>query len=450
MSFKGFSKPNTIPVPLEFFDEVLPDIGTLAELKVTLKVIQRTLGYGKALDWIALDQFETGIFTTKRGRVPEQVQIDRGVGLSRSAIKDGLEGAVGDGYLLKRVVCPHCGQAVEQHPMLRQRVHRGHEQTYTELSVPNSCPHCQAPLKGREQVFYGLHWATSTENGVATCYPVSRNGVATSYPISPQTGPNGRNGVATCYPQLTLSLKPADAGWAEAPLSLADLDRIPPEPAAGHAVDRLTPDGTGQRHDASGEATPSDPESTRHSAVDLADRLRFMYESGLQSALTNLFDEIGLRFGLTSAGLRAAWLSLTPLPERRRRVLSDMRRMQGRMDLSERERQRKIRAIVTQNIGVTIGLGLKANGTLRVVADKHDYNLIGGLVNEYGAEVVWQTACSIAGQPIEGDPLDYLRATLIHQHERQHRTIGKTSVGTGNYDDLDYASARVIPQKETT
>ena len=117
MPFKGFSKPNTIPVPLEFFDEVLPDIGTLAELKVTLKVIQRTLGYGKALDWIALNQFETGIFTTKRGQTPEQVQIDRGVGLSRSAIKDGLEGAVGDGYLLKRVVCPHCGQAVEQQPM---------------------------------------------------------------------------------------------------------------------------------------------------------------------------------------------------------------------------------------------------------------------------------------------------------------------------------------------
>ena len=123
-----------------------------------------------------------------------------------------------------------------------------------------------------------------------------------------------------------------------------------------------------------------------------------MCESGLQSALTNLFDEIGLRFGLTSAGLRAAWLSLTPLPERRRRVLSDMRRMQGRTDLSERERQRKIRAIITQNIGVTLGLGLKANGTLRVVADKNDYNLIGGLVNEYGAEVVWQTACAIAGQ----------------------------------------------------
>ena len=446
MPFQGFSKPNTIPVPLEFFDEVLPDIGTLAELKVTLKVIQRTLGYGKALDWIALNQFETGIFTTKRGQVPEQVQIDRGVGLSRSAIKDGLEGAVESGYLLKRVACPLCGQTVEQHPMLRQRVHRGQEQTYTELSVPNLCPHCQAPLKGRERVFYGLHWA---ENRVATSYPVDARGVATSYPVPPNGGLNSGKGVATCYPQLTLSFKPADAGWADAPPLSPESDRIPPEPAAGHAVDRLTPDGTGQRHDASGEATSSDPESTRHSEVDLADRLRFMCESGLQAALTHLFDDIGLRFGLTSAGLRAAWLSLTPLPERRRRVLDDMRRMQGRLDLAKHERDRKVRAILTQNIGVTLGLGLKANGTLRVVAEKNDYNLIGGLVNEYGAEVVWQTACSTAGQPIEGDPLDYLRATLLHQRERQHRSNGKTPAGTGNYDDLDYASARVIPQKET-
>ncbi len=449
MSFNGFSKPNTISVPIELFDDVLADIDTLAQLKVTLKVVQRTLGYGKALDWIALDQFETGIVTTKRGRLPERTQIDRGVGLSRSAIRDGLEGAVASGYLLKRVACPHCGQAVEQHLMIRQRVHRGQAQTYSELSVPNRCPHCQAPLKGRERVSYGLRWASPPENGVASCYPVSNNGVASSYPISAATRQTAGNGVASCYPQLTLFSKPADAGWADAPLTESAIDLTPTEPAAGHAVDRLTPDDTGSRHDAPGEATISDPASPRHSVVDLTERLRFMVEGGLQAVLGNLFDELGLRFGLTTAGLRAALLALTPLPERRRRVLDDLRRMQGRSDLAEHERKRKARAILTQNIAVTIGLGLKPNGTLRVVAEKSDYNLIGGLINDFGAEVVWHTTCAIAGQVIDGNPIDYLRATLIHQRDRLPRPTGQRPAlaGLGDHNALDYASAQVLPQE---
>ena len=282
MPFNGFSKPNTIPVPIELFDDVLADIDTLAKLKVTLKVLQRTLGYGKAIDWIALDQFETGIVTTKRGRTPERTQIDRGVGLSRSAIRDGLEGAVANGYLLKRVVCPQCGQAVEQQPVARHRIHRGQAQTYTELSVPNACPQCQAALKGRERVYYGLRWATAPENGVASCYPVSRNGVASSYPISPGSDHNAGNGVATCYPQnITLSFKPAGAGWADAPHAASALRSIPPDPAFGYAVDQLTPDEPAHVTTRIAKGRPR-AESPRHSDVAVADRFSRCCDSGLQ------------------------------------------------------------------------------------------------------------------------------------------------------------------------
>ena len=125
--------------------------------------------------------------------------------------------------------------------------------------------------------------------------------------------------------------------------------------------------------------------------------------------------------------------------------------MQGRADLAEHERKRKVRAIITQNIGVTIGLGLKPNGTLRVVAEKNDYNLIGGLSNDFGAEVVWQTACSIAGLAIEGNPIDYLRATLIHQRDRPPRPNGQRPAlaGLGDHNALDYAGAQVLPQEVT-
>lgn len=449
MTFNGFSKPNTVPVPIELFDDVLADIDTLAKLKVTLKVVQRTLGYGKALDWIALDQFETGIVTTKRGRVPERTQIDRGVGLSRSAIRDGLEGAVANGYLLKRIVCPNCSQAVEQQPMVRQRVHRGQAQTYTELSVSNICPHCHTPLKGRERVFYGLRWATAPEKGVATCYPVSKKGVASSYLLSPGGDHNAGNGVASCYPQnITLSVKPAGAGWADAPHAASASNSLPPDPAFDHAVDQLTSETAGNRLDAHRVETASGASPQRNSDAGRLEQIQALLDHNLKAALAALVDELGVRFGLTLAGLRAAQLCLVPLPERRRRTLDDMRRMQGRTDLAEHERKRKVRAIITQNIGVTIGLGVKPNGSLRTVAEKNDYSIIGGLVNEFGAEQVWLTACAIAGLAIEGDPIDYLRATLRNKREREKNASSSSlrqrgPSGLGSFDDIDYSKEEV-------
>ncbi len=56
--------------------------------------------------------------------------------------------------------------------------------------------------------------------------------------------------------------------------------------------------------------------------------------------------------------------------------------MQGRSDLSESSKRGKARAILTQNIGVTLGLGLTGDGSLRALADRDDYTVIGGLLKQ--------------------------------------------------------------------
>jgi hypothetical protein len=92
-------------------------------------------------------------------------------------------------------------------------------------------------------------------------------------------------------------------------------------------------------------------------------------------------------------------LRMEPLPERRRRVLADLRRFDG-------DRRTEI-AIVTQNVGAILGLGLTEAGALRTQPEKADYARIGALVKDYGGpQVVWKTACKAASQPIGGDPLD--------------------------------------------
>jgi hypothetical protein len=135
--------------------------------------------------------------------------------------------------------------------------------------------------------------------------------------------------------------------------------------------------------------------------------------------------------GLTEAGLRLAALTICPLPERRRRVLDDMRRMQARADLKLSRRKNMVNAILAQNIGVTLGLGLNPDGSLRAVPGQSDYAAVGGLVGEYGAEAVWMTTCEIAGAAIEGDPLDYLRAALTRKQKRGNDRKGKIRYGAG-------------------
>ena len=139
--------------------------------------------------------------------------------------------------------------------------------------------------------------------------------------------------------------------------------------------------------------------------------------------------------------MRAARLAFAPLPDRRRRVLDDLRRMQGRADLKPSIRKRNVIGILTQNIGVTLGLGLAAEGSLRTLADRADYTAIGGLVADYGAEAVWLVACEIAGQRFEGDPIEYLRAALRNKRERERGAGGARPAH--DLESVDYLSEQV-------
>ena len=81
--FPGIDSPNTTPVPDIYFDLLLPEL-SLAEWRVLLYVVRRTLGFKKLSDAISLDQFTHGI-ARRDGSV-----LDRGTGLSRSNVHEAL------------------------------------------------------------------------------------------------------------------------------------------------------------------------------------------------------------------------------------------------------------------------------------------------------------------------------------------------------------------------
>jgi hypothetical protein len=95
--FQGFPYPKTnyCKVPHILFEELLADFDSLGELKVVLYVLRHTWGYqeydrGKK---ITLDEFENG---RKR---KDGSRMDRGVGMSRPAIKRGIQKATDHGFL---------------------------------------------------------------------------------------------------------------------------------------------------------------------------------------------------------------------------------------------------------------------------------------------------------------------------------------------------------------
>lgn len=75
-AFPGFSRPhgNFTPVPDEFFDHLAPKLSE-AELKVTLYIIRRTLGFKRPSDSISLSQLQNGILRANGER------LDNGCGI---------------------------------------------------------------------------------------------------------------------------------------------------------------------------------------------------------------------------------------------------------------------------------------------------------------------------------------------------------------------------------
>lgn len=82
----GFEQPNYTQAPNRFFDEILPQIDTLAEIKVTLAVIRQTFGFHKQEDALSISQLEAL------------------TGLTREAVCDGIQRGVARGTLGRRPI----------------------------------------------------------------------------------------------------------------------------------------------------------------------------------------------------------------------------------------------------------------------------------------------------------------------------------------------------------
>jgi hypothetical protein len=79
--FKGFKSPCYTQTPNDFFDVILPQVDSMAELKVLLCAIRHTLGWHKEQDAISYTQFE------------------RDCGMLRQAVMHGLKACIARGTL---------------------------------------------------------------------------------------------------------------------------------------------------------------------------------------------------------------------------------------------------------------------------------------------------------------------------------------------------------------
>ncbi len=90
--FDGFASPNFTQVPDELFDVLAPEL-TEAELRVLLYIVRRTFGFKKQADAISVSQLVGGL-KSRDGRL-----LDKGTGMSRSAVWRGATGLVEKGVL---------------------------------------------------------------------------------------------------------------------------------------------------------------------------------------------------------------------------------------------------------------------------------------------------------------------------------------------------------------
>ncbi len=108
--FPGFRRPTYTQVPDEFFD-LAPQL-LERHLKIMLYVMRRTFGFKKSTDRISISQFLEGI-TTRDGR-----QLDRGCGLSKKPLLEGLKELESAGLLtVVRSTNRHDGHEVNEYEL---------------------------------------------------------------------------------------------------------------------------------------------------------------------------------------------------------------------------------------------------------------------------------------------------------------------------------------------
>jgi hypothetical protein len=448
MSFDGFRRPTTTDTPDELFDVILPQVTSLAELKVIMYVVRHTFGYNKWLDHISLSEFERGI--TTKGKDDQSRRIDAGVGLSRRGIIDGLKAAMYHEYLRRVIICPACYSEVHSIQVERAYKHRSGSGTVMISDVPARCPTCRRPLKGHEHIYYGLRWKDGQEPALSPRDVLAKyRGWKNSEPgLLRGSASSSLDVVKQAHSQQSIPsafTSGVPDGALCAPVASPTLD-----PDAGNGNPSFTTGLSGNGNSARGAVALTGEALSRHSASEWLSRLSVVLDdTQAAQAFESLLTTIEAQTGLTDSGFRTAALGLQSLPDRRRRVLDDLRRMQARANLKPARRKQKVIAILAQNIGVTLGLGLNPDGHHRIPPDASDYAAIGGLVGEYGAERVWTTACEVAGAAIEGDPLDYLRAALRWKRERENSQVRQPGSHSTGFEQLDYLSSQT-PNVEST
>src|SRR5579859_7062430 len=93
-TFQGFEEPesNWSKLPHQLI-EALPEITSLAELKVILYILRHTWGYHESCKRISQDEFENG------RKKQHGERLDPGTGMSTNAIKDGIARAIKHGFI---------------------------------------------------------------------------------------------------------------------------------------------------------------------------------------------------------------------------------------------------------------------------------------------------------------------------------------------------------------
>ncbi len=337
----------------------------------------------------------------------------------------------------------------------------GHKGLLRVLPLPQQFRDSRGQFSGNNAyLLSGQVLVQSDPHRVNLLHTVGSDHVNLVHTVGAKTAENSLHRVNSVHTKILNKLfTPAtDAGAAAGAAAAADRslsEKMVTAPVLGQSVsDRSPAEVTGNAEPAhrSDRAAETSPNLPHREAAGCWQRL----ETALQDhktwqAFETLLAEIDNGPGFSEPGLRLARLGFTPLPERRRRVLDDLRKMQGNTRLPPHTRSRNVIGILTQNIAVTLGLGLQADGRLRMLADKDDYTAVGALVKQYGAEEVWNAACLAAGQAVEGDPLDYLRGVLLQRRERRAAAAQKPSgiAGLGRFDDIDY-QAEATPAEVTT
>jgi len=124
-NFTGFPEPtaNFSKLPHALIDE-LPNINSLAEMKVILYILRHTWGFNDDKKRISIDEFCNG---RKR---KDGTRIDEGCGISPNSVRSGLDNAVSNGYITVEEDASDLGRitrfySIKQNSELTQKLNSG-------------------------------------------------------------------------------------------------------------------------------------------------------------------------------------------------------------------------------------------------------------------------------------------------------------------------------------